>query len=130
MIVDDESAITELYCRWLEQSGYEVRGFTDPVVALRAFRNEQLDLLISDFNMPRLNGSEFGRAIRSIKPEVPIIFATGDPRIAKDLTVANGCVLEKPFKLSTLTNAIDGLVASAKARREVSGRCRVTRGRE
>jgi CheY-like chemotaxis protein len=59
-----------------------VFGFTDPSLALEHFRinSEQYSLVISDLRMPEINGYEFIRTVKEIKPEVKVFFMTASER--------------------------------------------------
>ena len=59
----------------LEKVGLSVSSFTDPLMALETFRHtpSDYDLVISDIRMPHLNGYDFVRQIKNIKPTVKIL---------------------------------------------------------
>jgi PAS domain S-box-containing protein len=77
--VDDDEAIVFLMTRLLERQGYRVRGYTDPQAALAAVRAQPkaCDLVVTDYNMPGMSGLELARALRAIRPGLPVALASG-----------------------------------------------------
>jgi DNA-binding NtrC family response regulator len=78
LLVDDEFDITTVLRQGLEKQGFRVFGFTDPLLALEHFQinSDQYGLVISDLRMPAMNGYEFIKNIKKIKPEVQIFLMT------------------------------------------------------
>lgn len=77
-IVDDEEMmISSLGALLRLETNYEVRGYTSPTKALAELRQRPVDLVISDFLMPELNGIEFLHEIKKLFPDVPRILLTG-----------------------------------------------------
>lgn len=78
-VVDDEPAVVRYIGELLEDGGYRVRLFNDPVEVLAAFeiKNNEIDLLITDQTMPGLNGVALARQLHSVRPNLPIILCTG-----------------------------------------------------
>ncbi len=79
LVVDDESQITEVVKRHLEISGYEVVTKNDSTEALEEFmaNSESYHLIITDMNMPKMNGAELAEKIFAKFPNMPIILCTG-----------------------------------------------------
>src|SRR5437667_5159 len=75
-IVDDEANIRETVAFALRREGYEVEMFGDGVEAWTALGEKIPDLVILDILMPRMDGLELCRKIRSVSETVPIIFLT------------------------------------------------------
>lgn len=78
-VVDDESAVSRYLGELLEDSGYRVRLFNDPLKVLPAFEIEKanVDLLITDQTMPGLSGAGLALRLLSLRPDLPIILCTG-----------------------------------------------------
>ena len=76
LIVDDEPDITLTLGKGLEQGGYEVDIFNDPLVALSNFRPDTYQLLILDIKMPNMTGFELYRKIRDIDSKAKVCFIT------------------------------------------------------
>ena len=79
LYIDDEESLVLLAGRMLERMGYRVSGFTDAAQALAAFAAApgDFDLILTDLSMPGASGMDVARAILSIRPEIPVLLATG-----------------------------------------------------
>ena len=78
LVVDDEPDNTSIFSMSLEDGGYEVDAFTDPLLALSKFKSDhkKYDLLILDIKMPEMNGFELYEEIRKIDNNVKTCFLT------------------------------------------------------
>ena len=76
MIVDDSPTTRSILRNVLTAAGYQVRTACDGVDALERLRTQLVDLVISDFEMPRMNGLDLTRQIKS-KLRLPVILVTG-----------------------------------------------------
>jgi DNA-binding response OmpR family regulator len=74
LIVDDEQDITFLLCAILQESGFEVVSFNDPLLALQHFKPSYYDLVILDIRMPEMNGFELYRQIKREDNQVKVAF--------------------------------------------------------
>jgi PAS domain S-box-containing protein len=102
LLVDDDKAVLEVCRRMLTYLGYRVEALSDPLEALELFRErpDGYDLLITDLTMPKMDGLELARSIRTLKPRVPCVLMTGyGPRIDREEAVRAGVVelLKKPL---------------------------------
>ena len=86
LIIDDDESMRELLRLHLSSAGYEVQVAEDAIAAGYMVLKKAPDLIITDVNMPHLDGFEFIEALRADKtlPEIPVIFLTsheeGDQR--------------------------------------------------
>ncbi|HEX6028671.1 MAG TPA: response regulator [Nitrososphaeraceae archaeon] len=76
LIVDDEPDITLSLGKGLEQGGYDVQVFNDPLVALSNLRPDLYDLLILDIKMPNMTGFELYCKLKEIDSKVNVCFIT------------------------------------------------------
>jgi DNA-binding response OmpR family regulator len=78
LLVDDEPDLNLTIKIILEENGFKVDSFTDPLVALENFKEEEgmYELLILDMKMPNMNGFELYRQIRKIDDKVKVCFLT------------------------------------------------------
>lgn len=79
LFVDDEELLVDVATQMLPRMGYEVTGFTSSLEALKAFgkRPDGFDLVITDYTMPKMIGTQLAREISKIRPDIPILLCTG-----------------------------------------------------
>ncbi|MGC4081046.1 MAG: response regulator [Vicinamibacterales bacterium] len=124
--MDDEAVLVTLGERMLSRLGHRVSGFRDPIEALDTFKAtpDAFDALVTDFAMPRMSGTELARAVRQLRPELPVVLVTG--RIGDDdrAFVSEAGVSElvlKPFGLDQLAAAIERALAARVAPTPAAG---------
>jgi len=79
LYVDDDESLVLLVQRVLTQMGYRASGYMtgpDAVAAVRA-NPHGFDLVVSDYNMPGMSGLEVATAVRSIRPDLPVVIFSG-----------------------------------------------------
>ena len=79
LLVDDEPDITFALSIGLEDNGFVVNAFNDPLLALQSFKDQKegsFALALIDIKMPKMNGFELYNEIRKIDDKVPICFIT------------------------------------------------------
>ena len=111
MIIDDEEPITQLYEDVFEADGIETIIFNTPELALDYFKLNHSDIavIVTDYTMPGLNGTDFIRAIRRQDKEVPVILCSGnadvlDRGIFEEIGVNH--FLAKPVNLLELSRLV------------------------
>jgi len=109
LVVDDDRLILELVKQILEHEGIVAHCAASGEEALEQMRNRTFSLMITDYNMPGLNGLELARKGLKLAPLMPIIMDTGEnsPQItslAKEIGISR--VLAKPFRPGELINSI------------------------
>jgi CheY-like chemotaxis protein len=79
LYLDDEESLVALAKRMLERMGYRVSGFSDSGEALAAFAAapNDYDLVLTDLSMPGMSGMEVSRRVLTIRPDIPVLLATG-----------------------------------------------------
>jgi PAS domain S-box-containing protein len=77
LVVDDDSLVLTSTTLLLEDLGHRVVSATSGANALMLFDQEVIDLLITDMAMPQMSGAQLAHAVRLLKPDLPIILATG-----------------------------------------------------
>jgi CheY-like chemotaxis protein len=86
-IVDDEHDTVQLFKEILTTNGYDVAGFTNPLLALECIKEnqEKFDLILCDYKMPYLSGCDFARKIvTEINTTITIIMITAANDIGKN----------------------------------------------
>jgi two-component system, OmpR family, response regulator ChvI len=76
LLVDDEPDVTKALTFALEDDGFEVDSYNNPLVALSSFKSNYYDLAILDIKMPEMNGFELLREIRKEDETLRICFLT------------------------------------------------------
>ena len=109
LVVDDEPFVCDAVRMMLEFDGHKVETAGSGKEALALFEKTGYDLVLTDFAMPGMKGSELAAEIRSRNPKQPIVMITA---YAEMLTAnhtpldAVDCVISKPFLLEDLRAAI------------------------
>ncbi len=117
LLVDDQPEMLRTNRRELERLGYQVTAFADSIEALARFGESPgaFALLLTDLNMPGMNGVELTRAVLKLRPDLPVIltsgFITEDLRLAA-LAAGVREVLRKPALLQELGDAIANQLSS------------------
>lgn len=106
LVVDDEPVVRRFAARVLVGEGFVVQEASDGVEALELIRAgiADLDVVLSDIVMPRMNGVELVQALSAFRPGLPVLLMSGygSAQLA-DLGIASPCaVLGKPFSPEVL----------------------------
>ncbi len=111
LLVDDEASLVKLMTNTLSDLGYRPFGHTSSAAALAAFqaRPGDFDILITDERMPSLSGTALVRKVRDLRPDIPILLASGflGGAIGEQAYAAGADeVLQKPFAARELALAL------------------------
>jgi len=109
LITDDDMQTRELIATFLGYRGYEVLQAHDGMEALEKFDLDEIDMVVTDLMMPRINGLEFMKKLKSIRPEIVTVVysAFGNSEMASNLLKAGAFFyLEKPFDLEELEKIV------------------------
>lgn len=120
VVVDDESGVLELVRLRLERRGVTVTPFEMPGEAVDyiADPTHRVDVVVTDLTMPSMTGVDLIRAVRTDRPELPIIVMSGyGPGLHDDDRADLGIsvVIDKPFTGEALWNAFTSAIASTPA---------------
>ncbi|NRT14189.1 signal transduction histidine kinase/FixJ family two-component response regulator [Flavobacterium sp. 28A] len=113
IVVDDDKDLLTLSTEVLKQKGYTVLAYNNAQEALKTVQNTPFDLIISDIQMPIMDGFAFAKAIQEtqIYNNQPIVAVTG--RSDLDLSVYEEAgfttVIKKPFSTKTLLATIEAI---------------------
>jgi FixJ family two-component response regulator len=108
-VVDDDPSILGSLELLLESADYAVRLFPSATALLDSGSLHEIDCLISDIDMPAIDGVELLRLTHAARPGLPIILITGYPDRLKRLPPLDGInpiVFMKPFKADELLSAL------------------------
>ena len=116
LIVDDDPLVIEVLTDYLRDSGYRVIPALDGFAALaRLDVDEAVDLLITDFAMPGMNGLELIRETQRRRPDLPVLLLTGyaDPRMQADIDMGlpgKTHLLRKPISADALRDRVKSVL--------------------
>ena len=111
LIVDDDPDVSSIFSIGLEDEGFVVDTYNDPLEALSNFKPSFYDLLLIDINMPKMNGFELCTQILKFDVNVRICFITAGETNIEALrevypTISVGCFIKKPITLEYLVKRI------------------------
>ncbi|APF19608.1 PAS/PAC sensor hybrid histidine kinase [Caldithrix abyssi DSM 13497] len=110
LVVEDDATVRQVIVETLHNYGYRVLEAMDGAEALEIFAlsADQIDLIVSDIVMPRVNGIEFHLRILKTNPLVKFIFISGysNVEILKDADLNSVEFVQKPFKLQELVRRV------------------------
>ena len=116
VVDDDQGILRSLECL-LESADYSVRLFTSATALLDSTCLAEIDCLISDIDMPGMDGFELLRLVRETRASLPIILITGYPETLKRLPHLNGSkqrLFNKPFRGPELLAAVTDALRSSR----------------
>ncbi|MGA1204444.1 MAG: response regulator [Opitutales bacterium] len=105
ILIDDEKKFALMLHELLQGSGYEADYCLNPEEALVRLKQENYQLVITDYKMPQMDGGQFLQEARVINPDLPVIMISGLMNMPELIKVANigvTLVLEKPFNIEEL----------------------------
>lgn len=78
LLIDDDKDVLTVLKRSLELKGMNTYGFSNPILAVKHFRNNasNYDIVVTDIRMPDMNGFEVARAVKEVRPDIKIAFTT------------------------------------------------------
>jgi EAL domain-containing protein (putative c-di-GMP-specific phosphodiesterase class I) len=124
LVVDDEEALVRVIARSLMAAGYEVSTAPNGMRAVDLLADAPFDAIVSDIDMPKMNGIQFLKNVRQRDAEVPVVLITGNPDLGSAVqAVAHGAMqyLIKPVNMEELRKVVAravGLNRMAKLKRD------------
>ena len=125
LLVDDEPSITQLARMYLERDGYRIVEIADGESALAAVEKQKPALIVLDVMLPKVDGFDVCRRLRSAGDNVPIIMLTArDEDIDKILGLELGAddYLTKPFNPRELTARVKAILRRSESNKSSEGK--------
>ncbi|WP_379554658.1 hybrid sensor histidine kinase/response regulator [Qipengyuania sp. DGS5-3] len=117
LLVEDEDMVRAVAERALTRAGYTVTSASDGEAGLAEVANgdDEFDMILSDVVMPVMDGPAMARAIRQIKPHIPILFMSGyaEEQLRNEIDIDHMHFIPKPFSVQQI-NAKVAEVLSAE----------------
>lgn len=110
LLAEDDDMVRLFVCSVLQRHGYRVLAAEDGAAALALARRvglDEIDLVLTDVDMPALSGIQLVRCLKQRRPELKVLYMTGDPAVHVDELCCEGAVIEKPFAYETLVRGVD-----------------------
>ncbi len=110
LVVDDEPAIRDLLCEGLKGQGYHCAVASNGHEALDLLRREQFSLVLSDIDMPTMDGVRLLKNVREAHPDVEVVMITGvvDVEVAlRAMRMGANDYLTKPFNLEEVRLTVE-----------------------
>ncbi|RMF61872.1 MAG: sigma-54-dependent Fis family transcriptional regulator, partial [Calditrichaeota bacterium] len=104
-VVDDEDILRITMCDDLQDAGYEVEAFANPLEALESIRKKEVDVVITDIKMPQMDGIELLGKIKEVRPDTYVIVMTAYSSVDSAVeAMKKGAYdyIAKPFKLDEM----------------------------
>jgi len=122
LLTEDEPDLLKLVCSILEHLGYRVTPARNGKEALELFEKSPraYDLLITDLEMPQMGGDKLASRVHAIRPDLPIIIATGYNELRKTEALKSGNVkkiIMKPFTIEYLKRQINEILGPQTRRK-------------
>ena len=124
LVVDDVAQTVEVIRRNLDRRGYTVLTAPGVAEALRIVETTPVDLVITDFKMPKASGLELVRHVRENYKDTEVIMITGYPSVegaVNAVKIGAEEYLAKPFTDEELDAAVDRALSKLRARRRAGG---------
>lgn len=110
LVVDDELQIRSMFEKFLTLKDFEVKTAANVLEALRVQKYNPSDLIITDYNMPEMNGIDLLKELQTTAPSIPVIMMSGgaDMRIAVEALREQAFdFISKPVDLDELVHTIE-----------------------
>ena len=113
LVVDDEASVREMVSDALSLAGYKTRTAIDGFDATQILKSEEFQLLVTDVNMPKIDGYELVERLRAKGNQIPVVFLTArseKPDIARGFRTGADDYISKPFGIEELTLRVGAIL--------------------
>ncbi len=119
LFVDDDKDILLMVEQYLQMQGYDITTVNSGLKALDLVKDQEFDIIFTDYKMPEFNGLELLAAVKQYKPEIEVIIVTGYGSMESAIQAmkfGSYDYLQKPFKLDHLKLIIDRITEEQKVK--------------
>ena len=112
LVVDDEPSFRNIMKRVLVNDGHNVTLAEDGFEGLRQLKNKSFDIVLTDINMPNMDGWEFLKNVDILYPELTTAVITGlssSERIPQDPSLSPKKIMQKPMSIKKIRKLIRDL---------------------
>jgi len=120
LLAEDEKAVRDLLCEGLRGHGFMVKAVDDGEQAIRAFRSQDFDIVVTDMAMPGYDGLQVAKACKRQRPSVKVVVLTAwDPLLDDQECIEHGVdrLLPKPFEVATVVEALHQVRSASRFQR-------------
>ena len=119
LLVDDEPDVLYTIKNILEDNGFQVDTFNDPIISLKSYTINYYNLVILDIKMPKMDGFELYTKIREKDPKVKICFLTASEMYYEKFRktrsefgriIGGDCFIQKPIKNEDLVKKLTAII--------------------
>jgi len=124
LVVDDSMLIRHTVCRFLEERGFSVESVTNGLEAVEALKRVQPDLVITDMQMPKMDGSQLITALKSnpATANVPVVIVAGrQSGFEKTEHRADFAIFKDIDITEQLGKALESILKTPAAKAQTSG---------
>jgi len=116
LVIDDSALMRKISREYLEEAGFTVDDFLPSSVTDLAekIKNSPPDLVLSDFNMPNVDGMNVARTVRRTNPNIPVVILTANRDAAREAllqTMGVRKILHKPINGEDLVEAVSAVLS-------------------
>jgi len=114
LVAEDNKSLRDIVSEILDFMGFEVALAANGIEALAAFLDRSFDLVLTDLEMPIMDGWRLTHSIKERSPNTPVVWMTGADRetvLKKMKKEPVASVLFKPFRSKELQNTVTGALA-------------------
>lgn len=121
LVLEDDAKLNQTVCTYLNDSGFQAKGFLKATDAYDELYNSLYDLIISDIMMPGVDGFEFAENVRRVNKHIPILFMSAKddlPSKQKGFQLGIDDYMVKPIELGELLLRVRALLRRANIEME------------
>jgi CheY-like chemotaxis protein len=122
LVVEDNKSVQHILSVILRSVGFEVELAQNGLQAFTLFVESSFDVVLTDLQMPIMDGSRLAHLIKEMSPATPVILLTGADMATVKEKAESGLldsVMFKPFKIDDLQNAVQGALGLREAEQAV-----------